>query len=505
MATNIKQIRGIKHKISDTEIEQIILGANGYIYGNFGINLTDYKINQDTMESTPPFLAIGTGMGECLGSCIRPQLQLGSYGLLGADNYLQIGIGTDGNNRKAGLMYNYMNQLILNGEDERATLIIGNNITSEHSYTEYTTLSTLGVSAPRMYIGGTFNNLKNIDKTYQAVINGNTHIIGNIDVTNVYATGDISTEGKVSGKTNLEYTGTGLIYLQMMKGATSSDNGTYGMVPAPSANANTLFLSNHGTWEKPSSTISLSDLIGSSIGNNNKPIYWNGSSFQAIDYTINKSVPSDAKFTDTNTWRDVVDALTSEATDKSLSAKQGKILNDNKLDITGGTISLPFILKVGKTSENYQQNFSCIMSHSNDTLTYKIDTPINNILLTSMAQAETISITVSLSNSDNISSAVSSGEEGKVFFWGTTYNLDLHGGDTSGNFSGSLSHTETTNGLSSSIIIQLPSTKNFSNFTTNATIHIVTTGVSRTVFKISIVDSMPRVQVIDSNGDLKTL
>ena len=299
MATNIKQIRGIKHKISDTEIEQIILGANGYIYGNFGINLTNYKINQDTMESTSPFLAIGTGMGECLGSCIRPQLQLGSYGLLGADNYLQIGIGTNGNNRKAGLMYNYVNQLILNGEDERATLIIGNNITSEHLYNEYTTLSTLGVSAPRMYIGGTFNNLKNIDETYQVVINGNTHIIGDIDVTNVYATGDISTEGKVSGKTNLEHTGTDLIYLQMMKGATSSDNGTYGMVPAPSANVNTLFLSNHGTWEKPSSAISLSDLIGSSIGNNNKPIYCNGSSFQAIDYTIGKSVPSDAKFTDT--------------------------------------------------------------------------------------------------------------------------------------------------------------------------------------------------------------
>lgn len=498
MATNIKQIRGIKHKISDTEIEQIILGANGYIYGNFGINLTNYKINQDTMESTSPFLAIGTGMGECLGSCRRPQLQLGFYGLLEADNYLQIGIGTNSNNRKAGLMYNYINQLILNGEDERATLIIGNNITSEHLYTEYTTLSTLGISAPRMYIGGTFNNLKNIDETYQAVINGNTHIIGDINTT-----GDISSEGKISGKTNLESTDADLIYLQMMKGATSSDNGTYGMVPAPSANADTLFLSNHGTWDKPSSTISLPELIGSNIGTNNKPVYWNGSSFQTIDYTIDKSVPSDAKFTDT--WRDVVDVLTSEATDKSLSAKQGKILNDNKLDITGGTISLPFILKAGKTSENYQQNFSCIMSHSKDTLTYKIDTPINNILLDSMAQAETISINVSLSNSDNISSAVNSGEEGKVMFWGTVYNLNLNGGDTSGDFSGSLSHTETTAGLPSSIIIQLPSTKNFSNFTTTATIHIVATGVGRTVFKISIVDSIPRVQVIDSNGDLKTL
>jgi hypothetical protein len=503
LATNIKQIKGIKHKISDTEMEQIILGANGYIYGNFGINLTDYKIDQDVMESTQPFLAIGAGMGECLGSCTRPQLQLGHYGILNADNYLQIGIGSNSDNRKAGLIYNYINQLILNGEDERATLIIGNNITSDRLYTEYTTLSTLGISAPRMYIGGTFNNLKNIDETYQAVINGNTHIIGDIDAINVYATGDISSEGKVSGKTNLEYTGTGLIYLQMMKGATSSNNGTYGMVPAPSANANTLFLSNHGTWEKPSSTISLSDLIGSSIGNNNKPVYWNGSSFQAINYTIDKSVPSDAKFTDT--WREVVDTLISEATDKSLSAKQGKVLNDNKLDIAGGTISLPFILKTGKVSEDYQQNFSCIMSHSNNTLTYKIDTSINNILLTSMAQAETINITVDLSNSDNISSAVGSGEEGKVRFWGTVYNLNLNGGDTSGNFNGSLTRTETTGGISSSIIIQLPSTKTFDNFTTTATIHIVATGVSRTVFQISIVDSIPRVQVIDSNGNLKTL
>lgn len=504
MATNIKQIRGIKHKISDTEIEQIILGANGYIYGNFGINLTDYKINQDTMESTPPFLAIGTGMGECLGSCIRPQLQLGFYGLLGADNYLQIGIGTDGNNRKAGLMYNYMNQLILNGEDERATLIIGNNITSEHLYTEYTTLSTLGVSAPRMYIGGTFNSLKNIDETYQAVINGNTHIIGDIDVTNVYATGDISTEGKVSGKTNLEYTGTGLIYLQMMKGATSSDNGTYGMVPAPSANVNTLFLSNHGTWEKPSSTISLSDLIGSSIGNNNKPIYWNGSSFQAIDYTINKSVPSDAKFTDTNTWRDVVDTLTSSATDKSLSANQGKVLNDNKLNITGGTISLPFTLTADKISEDYQLTQQCTMSSSSGNISYKIDTSTNNALLSSMAQAKTIRITVSLSNQDNISSAVGAGIEGKISFWGTVYKLTLGGGDTSGNFSGTLTRTDGTN-MPGAIIISLPSDKTFSNFTTTATIHITTADVSRTVFQISMVDSIPRVQVIDSNGNLKTL
>ena len=42
--------------------------------------------------------------------------------------------------------------------------------------------------------------------------------------------------------------------------------------------------------------------------------------------TLGKSVPADAKFTDTNTWRGIQDNLTSTATDQSLSANQGKVL-----------------------------------------------------------------------------------------------------------------------------------------------------------------------------------
>ena len=42
--------------------------------------------------------------------------------------------------------------------------------------------------------------------------------------------------------------------------------------------------------------------------------------------TVSKAVPSNAVFTDTNTWRGVQDNLTSTATDQSLSANQGKIL-----------------------------------------------------------------------------------------------------------------------------------------------------------------------------------
>ena len=45
-------------------------------------------------------------------------------------------------------------------------------------------------------------------------------------------------------------------------------------------------------------------------------------------HTVNSDVPEDAKFTDTNTWRPVVDNLTSTSTDSSLSANQGKVLKD---------------------------------------------------------------------------------------------------------------------------------------------------------------------------------
>ena len=42
--------------------------------------------------------------------------------------------------------------------------------------------------------------------------------------------------------------------------------------------------------------------------------------------TVSKAVPSNAVFTDTNTWRGVQDNLTSTAKDQSLSANQGKVL-----------------------------------------------------------------------------------------------------------------------------------------------------------------------------------
>lgn len=53
----------------------------------------------------------------------------------------------------------------------------------------------------------------------------------------------------------------------------------------------------------------------------------NGGNSKTVNgHTVNSDVPANAKFTDT--WRPVVNGLTSTATDQSLSAYQGKILND---------------------------------------------------------------------------------------------------------------------------------------------------------------------------------
>ena len=53
----------------------------------------------------------------------------------------------------------------------------------------------------------------------------------------------------------------------------------------------------------------------------------NGGNADTVNgHTVNSDVPANAKFTDTNTWRDVVDNLTSTDATKSLSANQGKVL-----------------------------------------------------------------------------------------------------------------------------------------------------------------------------------
>lgn len=68
--------------------------------------------------------------------------------------------------------------------------------------------------------------------------------------------------------------------------------------------------------------------LTSSAGSATQPVYFSDGKPVTTTYTLGKSVPADAKFTDTNTWRGVQNNLTSTATDQSLSAAQGKVLKD---------------------------------------------------------------------------------------------------------------------------------------------------------------------------------
>ena len=66
--------------------------------------------------------------------------------------------------------------------------------------------------------------------------------------------------------------------------------------------------------------------LDSSAGSATQPVYFSGGKAVACSYTLEKSVPSNAVFTDTNTWRGIQNNLTSDSTTDSLAAAQGKAL-----------------------------------------------------------------------------------------------------------------------------------------------------------------------------------
>lgn len=88
------------------------------------------------------------------------------------------------------------------------------------------------------------------------------------------------------------------------------------------------------------------------VGSTTNPVYVDQyGQTVACGYTIEKSVPSNAVFTDTNTWRPVQNNLTSTSTTDCLSAYQGKVLNDGKVAKAGDTMTGN--LGVEKTTETY--------------------------------------------------------------------------------------------------------------------------------------------------------
>lgn len=68
--------------------------------------------------------------------------------------------------------------------------------------------------------------------------------------------------------------------------------------------------------------------INTNAGSATNPVYFANGVPVKCTYNLNKTVPADAVFTDT--WRGIQNNLTSTSTTESLSANQGKILNDGK-------------------------------------------------------------------------------------------------------------------------------------------------------------------------------
>lgn len=76
--------------------------------------------------------------------------------------------------------------------------------------------------------------------------------------------------------------------------------------------------------------------LTTNAGSSTQPIYFSNGVPVSCAYTLGKSVPSNAVFTDTNTWRGIQNNLSSDSTTDSLSAAQGKRLKnliDGKTDI----------------------------------------------------------------------------------------------------------------------------------------------------------------------------
>ena len=85
--------------------------------------------------------------------------------------------------------------------------------------------------------------------------------------------------------------------------------------------------------------------LASNAGSATKPVYFSGGKPVACTYLLEKSVPSNAVFTDTNTWRPVQNNLTSTSATDALSAAQGRALangsarDNTKLPLAGGKMT----------------------------------------------------------------------------------------------------------------------------------------------------------------------
>ena len=137
-----------------------------------------------------------------------------------------------------------------------------------------------------------------------------------------------------------------------------------------------------GSSSAGGSATSAVKLDTSSAGSATQPVYFSGGKPVACTYTLGKSVPSNAVFTDTNTWRGIQNNLTSDSTSDSLSAAQGKILKglvDGKLAKT--TYEYNKELAIGSSGKVCIGKFPCYDSNISVEIKSTTNTTYNGTLI----------------------------------------------------------------------------------------------------------------------------
>lgn len=91
-----------------------------------------------------------------------------------------------------------------------------------------------------------------------------------------------------------------------------------------SSKASSSHTHNYAGSETAGGSAISADKLTSSAGSSTQPVYFHNGKPMVCNYTLGKSVPSNAIFTDT--WRGIQNNLNSDSTTESLSASQGKVL-----------------------------------------------------------------------------------------------------------------------------------------------------------------------------------
>ena len=227
------------------------------------------------------------------------------------------------------------------------------------------------------------------------------------------------TTDTVSGWGYTKNTGT---VTQVKVGATAY-NPSSGVVSLPAYPAIPTSLKNPNSITIKAGTDTVSSYDGSAAKTFTLAASTTAGAFTVSDGTTTKTVQLAGKFTDNNTWRPVVDNLTSTATDQSLSANQGKVLKG---------------LVDGKAASNHthsqyltSQKYRPIQVEGATLLANTIDTALNlkagtNITLSSNRSTGEITINSTASGGGMTSSKIFEGAGDSSGYYTTTL--------TSGNY-----------------------------------------------------------------------